>query len=42
VQNAMVHVGIELSGGIVAADTDWDRAFTSAVARLADLLGVVA
>jgi nucleoside 2-deoxyribosyltransferase len=42
VQNAMVHVGIELSGGIVAADTDWERAFTSAVARLADLLGTVA
>jgi nucleoside 2-deoxyribosyltransferase len=42
VQNAMVHIGIELSGGIVAADNDWERAFTSAVARLADLLRTVA
>jgi nucleoside 2-deoxyribosyltransferase len=37
-QNAMVHIGIELSGGIVAAEADWERAFTSAAARLADLL----
>lgn len=38
VQNAMVHVGIELSGGIVAADTDWERAFTRAAVRLAEML----
>jgi nucleoside 2-deoxyribosyltransferase len=34
VQNAMVHVGIELSGGVVAADPDWERAFTLAVASV--------
>jgi nucleoside 2-deoxyribosyltransferase len=33
-QNAMVHVGIELAGGIVAADTDWERAFGLAVASV--------
>jgi nucleoside 2-deoxyribosyltransferase len=36
-QNAMIHIGIELSGGLVAAHADWECAFTSAVARLADL-----
>jgi len=40
VQNAMVHIGIELSGGIVAADTEWERAFTDSVVRLAEMLGV--
>jgi nucleoside 2-deoxyribosyltransferase len=35
VQNAMVHVGIELAGGIVAADADWERAFSLAVASVA-------
>lgn len=34
-QNAMVHVGIELAGGIVAADTDWERAFSLAIASVA-------
>ncbi|HEY0184958.1 MAG TPA: nucleoside 2-deoxyribosyltransferase [Rhodopila sp.] len=34
-QNAMVHVGIELAGGIVAVDTDWERAFGRAVASVA-------
>jgi nucleoside 2-deoxyribosyltransferase len=37
-QNAMVHVGIELGGGIVVADADWERAFSLAVAALAALL----
>jgi nucleoside 2-deoxyribosyltransferase len=35
VQNAMVHVGIELAGGIVAVDADWERAFSLAVASVA-------
>ena len=34
-QNAMVHVGIELAGGVVAVDTDWERAFSAAVASVA-------
>ncbi len=34
VQNAMVHVGIELSGGVVAADTDWEAAFSAALVSL--------
>ena len=38
-QNAMVQVGIELSGGIVAADADWERAFALAVASVAGQLG---
>jgi nucleoside 2-deoxyribosyltransferase len=38
-QNGMVHIGIELSGGMVAADPDWKRAFSTAVARLAEMLG---
>jgi len=37
-QNAMVHVGIELAGGVVAADTDWERAFSLAVASVAEQL----
>ncbi len=31
VQNAMVHVGIELAGGLVAVVTDWEVAFGRAV-----------
>ena len=38
VQNAMVHVGIELGGGIVAADADWQQAFVRAVVSLAGRL----
>ena len=34
-QNAMVHVGIELAGGDVVADPDWERAFSRAVASVA-------
>jgi len=37
-QNAMVHVGIELSGGAVFSGTDWLVAFEAAVAALAGLL----
>jgi nucleoside 2-deoxyribosyltransferase len=35
VQNAMVHVGIELAGGIVAADSNWEAAFSRAVGSVA-------
>lgn len=35
VQNAMVHIGIELDGGVVAADADWRQAFTLAVRSVA-------
>jgi nucleoside 2-deoxyribosyltransferase len=35
VQNAMIHVGIELAGGIIAVDPDWERAFSQAVASIA-------
>jgi nucleoside 2-deoxyribosyltransferase len=35
VQNVMVHVGIELAGGVVVADADWDVAFRGAVAAVA-------
>jgi nucleoside 2-deoxyribosyltransferase len=38
VQNAMVQVGIELSGGTVSADADWERAFGLAVASVAQQL----
>ena len=38
-QNAMAQVGIELGGGIVAADADWAAAFERAVANLAGRLG---
>ncbi|MGD0429944.1 MAG: nucleoside 2-deoxyribosyltransferase [Acetobacteraceae bacterium] len=38
VQNAMVHISIELAGGIVAADPDWEHAFATAVQRLAELI----
>ena len=34
-QNAMVEMGIALSGGIVAADADWTAAFNHATASLA-------
>jgi nucleoside 2-deoxyribosyltransferase len=37
-QNAMTQIGIELSGGQVFADTDWEKAFESAVIALADIL----
>jgi nucleoside 2-deoxyribosyltransferase len=37
-QNAMVHVGIELAGGIVAADADRERAFGLAVESVAGQL----
>ena len=33
-QNAMVHIGIELTGGAVVADTDWETAFSGAVASV--------
>ena len=38
VQNAMVHIGIELAGGVVSADKNWEAAFIHAAARLADML----
>jgi nucleoside 2-deoxyribosyltransferase len=37
-QNAMIHVGIELGGGVVAADPDWEVALTAAVQSVAALL----
>jgi len=42
VQNAMVHVGIELSGGLVCAEAPWLTAFQCAIAHLAHLLAVPA
>lgn len=39
VQNAMVHVGIELAGGAIAADPDWETAFRKAIASVARQLG---
>jgi nucleoside 2-deoxyribosyltransferase len=38
VHNAMVHIGIELSGGVVEADRNWELAFNKAVTRLAEIL----
>jgi nucleoside 2-deoxyribosyltransferase len=38
VQNAMVHISIELAGGIVATDVDWEKAFSRAVASVAQQL----
>jgi nucleoside 2-deoxyribosyltransferase len=38
VQNAMVHVGIELAGGAISADADWETAFAGAVKSMARLL----
>jgi nucleoside 2-deoxyribosyltransferase len=37
-QNAMTEVGIELTGGVVIAGSDWTEAFTAAVAHLAKRL----
>ena len=34
VQNGMIHIGIELGGGKVCADPDWQRAFAAAAAHL--------
>lgn len=39
-QNAMVQIGIEMAGGLVAADTDWESAFSRAVVSVADQLRV--
>jgi len=41
-QNAMAEMGIERSGGVVAADPDWAVAFEQAIAQLARRLGVCA
>jgi nucleoside 2-deoxyribosyltransferase len=41
-QNAMAEMGIERSGGVVAADPDWAVAFEQAIAHLARQLGVCA
>jgi nucleoside 2-deoxyribosyltransferase len=38
VQNAMIHIGIELAGGIVAAHADWEEAFSGAIASVAGQL----
>ncbi len=35
VQNAMIHVGIELTGGTVSAISDWQQAFSVAVESIA-------
>jgi nucleoside 2-deoxyribosyltransferase len=37
-QNAMIQIGIELSGGDVFADPDWEVAFDRAIASLSELL----
>jgi nucleoside 2-deoxyribosyltransferase len=37
-QNGMVHIGIELQGGEVFADPDWEMAFLIAVRHLAKRL----
>ena len=37
VQNGMMHIGIDLSGGKVFADPDWRKAFAAAAAHLATL-----
>lgn len=37
-QNAMTDIAIELCGGRVFADRDWNKAFTAAIADLADRL----
>lgn len=39
VQNAMIHVGIELAGGGVCADTNWEVAFAGALASIRRQLG---
>lgn len=33
-QNAMVHIGIELTGGAIVADANWEIAFSGAVASI--------
>ena len=38
VQNGMVHIGIELSGGKVCADPDWRKAFAAACRQLARMM----
>lgn len=38
VQNAMAHIGIEIAGGAVFADPDWEVAFAQAIASLATRL----
>ena len=38
VQNAMVHIGIELAGGLVAVHSDWERAFSLAVGSVVEQL----
>ena len=37
-QNAMIHIGIELAGGLIAANADWRQAFNQAVASIASRL----
>jgi nucleoside 2-deoxyribosyltransferase len=37
-QNAMVHIGIERAGGVVAADPDWEKAFSRAITCVAERL----
>ena len=39
-QNAMIHAGIELAGGVIAADPDWEKAFHQAVASVAGRIRV--
>jgi nucleoside 2-deoxyribosyltransferase len=39
VQNAMVHVGIELAGGSVSADANWEVAFAGALSSNRHQLG---
>lgn len=41
VQNAMIHVGIELAGGAVVADPDWETAFRGAITSVKRQLGGV-
>ena len=41
-QNAMIDIGIEFSGGIIEADSDWRAAFNRATSRLATILGTAA
>jgi nucleoside 2-deoxyribosyltransferase len=40
VQNAMIHIGIELAGGAVVADPNWEHAFRAAIASIARQLGI--
>lgn len=41
VQNAMVHVGIELAGGTVVANPDWEVAFQGAITSIKRQLGSI-